>query len=310
MGATKSVKSAKESGNVVRMVGMTQEALYNTVMDNARPYAVGRSKNQIGIYAVPLALCYVDERYQGLREHRQISKLERKWDERKLAPIILVPHPEEYRFAIVDGQGRVRVAEKLGYESLQAIILLNAPQDPDERLRFEAELFISQDDEIEKVKSLEKHPARVIIGDEAATILEGMFKKYGIKYTDTRGAREVSVLGSYPTTYAIAKSHGVYCLDFIFSIIKNAGWDKEPNGYATYVTEALKDVWLAFHSREERNAIHTYLSDRFRDIDPTLFSSKARARYPMRRDTRACCKLYVEDMICNGLGLKKPDKIA
>lgn len=94
MGATKSVKSAKESGNVVRMVGMTQEALYNTVMDNARPYAVGRSKNQIGIYAVPLALCYVDERYQGLREHRQISRLERKWDERKLAPIILVLIPK------------------------------------------------------------------------------------------------------------------------------------------------------------------------------------------------------------------------
>lgn len=302
--------TVKARNKVTVIVSNTQEALYNTVMDNARPYAVGKSKNQIGIYAVPLSLCYVDERYQGLREHKQINKLENRWDERKLAPITLVPHPEENRFAIVDGQGRVIVAERLGYESLQAIILLGAPTDPEERLKFEAELFISQDEETEKVKSLEKHPARVIIGDKAATILENMFKKYDIKYTDTKGAREISVLGSYPTTYAIAKRHGSYCLDFIFSIIKNAGWNKEPNGYATFVTETLKDVWASFQSREERKEIHKLLSEKFREIDPTLFSSYARARYPMRRDTRACCKLYVEDMIYDELGLKKPDRIA
>lgn len=301
------MKAKTKDSKITVIMNNSQEALFQTVMDNIRPFAVGKSRYQIGIYAVPLSLCFIDERYQGLREHRYLSRLESRWDERKLGPITLVPHLEESRFAVVDGQGRIRVAEKLGYECLQAIILLDAPTDPVERLKFEAEIFVGQDDETEKVRALEKHPARVILEDEAATILEKMFKKYDIKYADTKGARAISVLGSYPTTYAMAKSHGYYCLDWIFSIIKNAGWDKEPNGYATFVTETLKYVWTTFQTRADRDIIKNYLSDKFRDIDPTLFSSQARARYPMRRDTRACCKLYVEDMIYEGLGLKKPD---
>ena len=52
-----------------------------------------------------LSLCFVDSRYQGMRTHKHLNRLRNKWDERKLTPIILVWHPEEHRFAIVDGQG-------------------------------------------------------------------------------------------------------------------------------------------------------------------------------------------------------------
>lgn len=293
-------------------VSEDQKRLFNTIMDNIRSFSTGKSKkNNIGIVAIPLSLLFIDKRYQGLRTHTKLKKLISNWDERKLGCICVVPHPEEYCFAVVDGQGRLLAATELGYETLQAIVLLDAPQDDEfERLKFEAQVFIGQDDETEDLKALEKHPARVIIGDIAATILEDMFEKYKIRYTSTKGSREQSVLGSYPTTYEMAKRHGKYCLDFIFSIIKNAGWDKEPNGYATFVTEALKDIWTTFQNANDRKRIYTYLSDELRKIDPTLFSSQARAKYTMRRDTRACCKLYIEDMVYEGLGLKRPDLVA
>ena len=289
-----------------------QKRLFNTIMDNIRSFSTGKSKNtSIGIVAIPLSLLFVDKRYQGLRTHTKLKKLIANWDERKLGCICVVPHPEEYRFAVVDGQGRLLAATELEYETLQAIVLLDAPQDDEfERLKFEAQVFIGQDDETEDLKALEKHPARVIIGDEAATILEEMFEKYKIRYTSTKGSREQSVLGSYPTTYEMAKRHGKYCLEFIFSIIKNAGWDKESNGYATFVTEALKDIRTMFQNTNDRKRIYDYLSNELRQIDPTLFSSQARAKYTMRRDTRACCKLYIEDMVCEGLGLKRPDLVA
>lgn len=279
---------------------------FNDIMANVTPMMTkgkGKTLHTItGVANVPLSLCYVDSRYQGMRAHRHIKRLENKWDERKLSNITLVPHPEEHCFAIVDGQGRYLVAPKKGFDRLYATILMDAPEDPVERLKFEAEYFIGQDSEVENVKPLEKHLARVIIGDEAATVIDKLCKKYGITFVATKGQREESVLGSYTDTYAIAKTHGENCLDFIFSIIDNAGWNRERNGYATFVMRALKEIWYYFPS--DRAKIHHFLSSELRQLDPELFSANAKSKYP-KRDHRMSCVLYMEDVVCNKLNLIK-----
>lgn len=279
---------------------------FNDIVSNIKPLmTVGKGKNQraiTGSAVVPLSCCFVDSRYQGMRTHKHLNRLKNKWDERKLTPIILVPHPEEYRFAVVDGQGRCLVAPEKGMDRLNAIILMDAPEDLDERLKFEAEYFIGQDSEVENVKPLEKHLSRVIIGDSAAVSLDKLLNKYGIKFVATKGNREESVLGSYTDTYSIVKVHGEKCLDFIFSIIDNAGWNKETNGYATFVMRALREVWIAHPN--DRKEIHRYLSKELRQIDPALFSAEAKSKYP-KRDHRVSCVLYVEDLVCDGLGIEK-----
>lgn len=279
---------------------------FNDIVANIKPLmTVGKGKNQraiTGSAVVPLSCCFVDSRYQGMRTHKHLNRLKNKWDERKLTPIILVPHPEEYRFAVVDGQGRCLVAPEKGMDRLNAIILMDAPEDLDERLKFEAEYFIGQDSEVENVKPLEKHLSRVIIGDNTAVSLDKLLNKYGIKFVATKGNREESVLGSYTDTYSIVKVHGKKCLDFIFSIIDNAGWNKETNGYATFVMRALREVWIAHPN--DRKEIHRYLSKELRQIDPALFSAEAKSKYP-KRDHRVSCVLYVEDLVCDGLGIEK-----
>lgn len=279
---------------------------FNDIMATIKPLMTsGKGKNIkmiTGSTVVPLSCCFVDSRYQGMRTHKHLNRLKNKWDERKLTPIILVPHPEEYRFAVVDGQGRCLVAPEKGMDRLNAIILMDAPEDLDERLRFEAEYFIGQDSEVENVKPLEKHLSRVIIGDSAAVSLDKLLNKYGIKFVATKGNREESVLGSYTDTYSIVKVHGEKCLDFIFSIIDNAGWNKETNGYATFVMRALREIWIAHPN--DRKVIHRFLSKELRQIDPALFSANAKTTYP-KRDHRASCILYIEDMVCDGLGIEK-----
>lgn len=279
---------------------------FNDIVANIKPLmTVGKGKNQraiTGSAVVPLSCCFVDSRYQGMRTHKHLNRLKNKWDERKLTPIILVPHPEEYRFAVVDGQGRCLVAPEKGMDRLNAIILMDAPEDLNERLKFEAEYFIGQDSEVENVKPLEKHLSRVIIGDDAAVSLDKLLNKYGIKFVSTKGNREESVLGSYTDTYSIVKVHGEKCLDFIFSIVDNTGWNKETNGYATFVMRALREVWIAHPN--DRKEIHRYLSKELRQIDPVLFSAEAKSKYP-KRDHRVSCVLYVEDLVCDGLGIEK-----
>ena len=277
---------------------------YQIVMDNLKPFGfIGKSKTPVLCSAtVPLSVCYVDERYQGLRQHKKINRLISRWDIRKLTPIVVVPHPEESRFAIVDGYGRACVATMKKMKSLQAIVLMDAPEDYGERLKFEAEYFIGQDSEVENVKPLEKHLARCIIGDPAALSLEKLFSEYGIKIMNTQGQRNESVLGSYPDTYTIARIHGEKCLEFIFYIIQKAGWNKEKNGYSTAVIRALKDVWVA-HSLA-RDKMRKYLSENLRQISPDLFVSSARIRYP-KRHQKIACVLYMEDIVCTGLSLSR-----
>lgn len=292
------------------VVAMNEEARkmeqYNDIVANIKPLmTVGKGKNQrviTGSAVVPLSLCYVDSRYQGMRTHKHLNRLRNRWDERKLTPIILVLHPEEYRLAVVDGQGRIIVAGEKGIDRLNAIILMDAPEEPEERLKFEAEYFIGQDSEVENVKPLEKHLSRVIIGDSAAVSLDKLLNKYGIKFVATKGNREESVLGSYTDTYSIVKVHGEKCLDFIFSIIDNAGWNKETNGYSTFVMRSLRETWVAHPN--DRKEIHRFLSKELRQIDPALFSAEAKAKYP-KRDHRVSCVLYVEDIVCDGLGIEK-----
>lgn len=292
------------------VVAMNSEEImrnrFNDIMANARPMMTkgsGKSLHTITAYAnVPLALCYVDERYQGMRTHKHIKRLENKWDERKLSNITLVPHPEEYRFAIVDGQGRFLVAPKKGLDKLFATILMDAPENPTERLKFEAEYFIGQDTESENVKPLEKHPARVIIGDESATILDKLLKNMKLSLQLTKEIEKSLFLEAIQIHIQLQKFMEKNAQISFFSIISNAGWNKETNGYATFVMRALRDVWVAHPNN--RTEIHEFLSDELRQLDPGLFSANAKSKYP-KRDHRVSCVLYAEDMVCKGLGIKK-----
>lgn len=303
MNTNRTIRATKEKKNVVKTDAI-QENTFNAVLHNLHPFAYEKGVPIICSACIPLTTLYVDERYQGLRKHKSLRRLKNRWDTKKLGPITVVPHPDEYRFAIVDGQGRFLVAKELGYKELQAIVLMGAPDDEIERLKFEAECFIGQDTEVERVKPLEKHLARVIIGDEPALIIDKMLKKYHIKAMAYGGCRRSEVLGSYTDTYAIAKVHGEYCLDFIFGIIHNAGWNQEPNGYATFVVRSLKEVWVAHPL--DREKMFKFLSDELREQDPSLFSSNGRSQYP-KRDHRTACILYLEDILCEKL--KLPRKI-
>lgn len=292
--------------NEEMVVTQERSEMFNTVMENLNSFSnIGWDKGQKSVMcigAIPLSLLFVDPRYQELRTHDQIKKLRDNWDVRKLAPITLVPHYEECRFAVVDGQARFRVAKEKGYPSLQAIVLMDAPEDLNERLVFEAEYFIGQDTETEKVKPVEKHLARVIINDKPAVIVDKMLKKYSIQVMKKKGQREASVLGSYIDTYDIAKTHGEKCLDFVFSIITEAGWDRERNGYATFVVRSLRDIWVAHPLYRE--GIHQMLSDTLRGLSPTLFRANALTSYPVR-ECRIACVLHMEDIVCDQLGIER-----
>lgn len=272
----------------------TQKTLFEAIVSNLKPFAYNVDGNPTVCSGfIPLELCFIDTRYQGLRKHEHIKRLERNWDVRKLAPITLVPHYDECRFAVVDGQGRCTVAPRKGYTGLQAVVLMNAPQDPEERLKFEAECFIGQDAEVERVKPIEKHTSRVILEDKAAIVVDNAMRKYGVKITAHKGQRSVKILGSYTETYQIAKQIGEDGIDFIFDTIQQCGWSTEANGYGRDLFRALKGVYLLSSDIESDKAT---LVKRLKQYDPTLFTQFAVMAYP-KRDRSTACVLYMQDLV-------------
>lgn len=279
-------------------------ALFDTIMENVKPLDFDEKGNAITATArIPLSLLFIDERYQRRHKDKGVQKLYKNWDVRKLAPISVAPHFEDKCFSVIDGGNRSTVANMLELPSLTATIMMQAPKDDKERLVFECEIFSNQDAEADSVRLVEKHNSNVIRGNKAACIVDDICKEYDVAFTNTGGQRNSAVLGSYAETYDIAKTeNGDKILEFIFSIIENAGWHSEANGYATYIFRALKATWQAHP--ENRDVIHNFLSKELRQYDPELFNSTARARYP-KRDYRSACVLFTEDLICEGLVIQR-----
>lgn len=277
----------------------------STVKNMSRMGSEGNGKYTCSI---PIELLAVDPAYQRIetRSDQKVKRLAMRWDERKLMPIIVVPHDEAACFAVVDGQGRLIASQmqRHPYENLDAIVLTKVPENFALRQRFEAEIFVGQDTEIEILKPLQKHKALCLLGDEAALIVEKMKEKYGFRLISVRGQRDKAVLGSYSEAYNIAKIHGEKCLDFIFGILRDASWNCKSNGYSTYIMRALKYIWETYPTH--RKAMRRYASDFFRRLEPSTFTAKAQAAYTMR-EKRAACMMYTEDIICKGLRIQKEE---
>lgn len=293
-----------EIKTVINSTKEERKNLFNSIMENIKPLEVDEKGKVITASArIPLSLLFLDERYQRKHKESGVRRLYKNWDVRKLAPILVAPHYDDYVFSLIDGNNRTTVMEMRNIPSATATIMMQAPTDDAERLKFECEIFADQDSESEKVKLVEKHNSNVIRGDKAATIIQKLVKEYNIAFVETKGQRNSAILGSYSDTYSIAKTeNGDKILEFIFSIIQNAGWHDETNGYATYIFRALKSVWIAHP--ENREDIHKFLSTELRQYDPELFGASARAKYP-KRDYRSACVLYAEDLVCDGMHIDR-----
>lgn len=87
------VTGKRSKGSVDKLEGLTK--MYTDINE------------EIAIIKIPVELMEVDSRYQtDERTERDLQYLVRNWDERKLMPLMGVPHWEEGKVYIVDGYGR------------------------------------------------------------------------------------------------------------------------------------------------------------------------------------------------------------
>ena len=286
-------KNMKE--NVGNMKGLLAESKYKELTR--------------AILRIPVKLLTIDERYQTpIRTERSMSYLVDNWDEHKLLPLTVVPHEEEGVFAIVDGYGRLTASQKVDaekYKELECLVILDAPKDPKERLRFEADEYAFQNVNVAKLRPLHKHGAMQVKRNKQVLDLDKLKAKYGFEYVADKGGRSAETLGSYTDCLAILKSYGYECMDWIFNIIQKTGFERMPNGYNSAVVRGLRDIYNLYG--DNRKEISQYYCKTLRGMTPILLSSNARTMYPIL-DYRTAVSMYLEDMIVTNLNYEPKRK--
>ena len=291
------VTGRKSKGSVDKLEGLTK--MYTDIHED------------IAIIKIPVDLMEVDTRYQtDERTERDLQYLVRNWDERKLMPLMGVPHWEEGKVYIVDGYGRwiaSQIVDKKKYKDLKVQVILNAPTDPEERLRFEAEMYAFQNRDVKDPTAIQKHGAMMVLHDPATEKLEELRKQYGFEYVANKGTREASVLGSYTVTLGLCKIDNGNCAKYVFDICAGAGFDRKPNGYSTYIMRALRDIYKLYANNRE--STKSFLIEEFRSITPVRLKANAVVKYPML-DTKIAVSLYIEDLVVENLGLEQSREVA
>ena len=102
----------------------------------------------------------------------------------KLLHLIGVPLWEEGKVYLVDGYGRwvaSQMVDKEKYTDLQVLLILNAPNNAEDRLEFEAEMYAYQNKQVARMTAIQKHGAMVVLHDKATERLEKLKEKYGFE---------------------------------------------------------------------------------------------------------------------------------
>lgn len=262
----------------------------------------------VAIVKLPRKFFAIDQAYQTKeRTERSLNYLVNDFRREKLLPLTGVPHDEEGKVYLVDGYGRWKASEivdaKNGtneYAELQCMVILNAPTEPTERRKYEAEQYAFQNKNIAKLTALQKHGALKCMNDSGAVLLEAIVKEYAITPTSTAGVKHAGHI-SYNEFYNICKVNGEDCIRFIMDICKGSGFHIKPCGYAAYVLRGLRDTWKYYP--EHREQAKEFLTGWLRERTPDIFKAKAVSRYPML-DYRSACSLYMEDLLVDNIDLK------
>ena len=264
----------------------------------------------VAIIKVPVYMMAIDENYQTVdRTGRKLDYLINRQDERKIGVLTVVPHEDEGLVYLVDGFGRwqaSQIVDKEKYTHLDCAVLLNAPEDPRERQKFEAELFANQNRDVAKLREVEKHGAMQVLGEPAALILDELQGKYGFsigkRAYNGDNATGMRISSIYTELCEGVRAHGKELGDWYFDVCKRSGFATKTYGYARYTYRAFKDMYVLYP--DKRNEIADILVEYLRPIAPHEFKAEAIVKYP-RLDHKAACSLFVEDIVTEKLGLKR-----
>lgn len=296
------MKKPKTKSNLVDMATVAKvdnsQELFNLTKQNIQQ--IGTKK----LVYIPLKLLFIDSSYQR-NEHiskGKINNLVNKWNNNKMDPLRVSIHPEENRFAIIDGCHRFYAATALNFTGLECEVVYLS-EDPTERRIQEATLFSTQNDEIDKLTPLEKHKANCLRGIKENITLQKIIDKYDValKPEKGRGRGKIGHLAGFSAALQVARI-GEKVLDDTFNVIGSARWNLAINGYHSDVIRSISSA-IRLHPTHTTEVVQTLINYCIK-IEPEKFMAEAMTKYPERKAKEAYV-LTLEDKVCEALNIPR-----
>ena len=262
-----------------------ENIVYNTVMSNL---LISGTK---ACAVIPRELMSVDPAYQRLetRNHRKIKAMHDNFDHMIMDALLVVPHPEESTFSIVDGYGRFIASEGI-LDKLECVVITSAPSDPDERRHFEASIFTRQSLYTEKVTPLQMHKANLILGEPNAVALQEVVDEYNLSIAEDKGVRKPGTIGSYTSAYRIIKAKGKIAYESIISTCCKAGYNLSGDGLCDKIIRNLYKIYCFYGDIGLVKVLPI-----MRGTEPSTLKAKGIAAYPERVELSLA--LYLQDYL-------------
>lgn len=262
-----------------------ENIVYNTVMSNL---LISGTK---ACAVIPRELMSVDPAYQRLetRNHRKIKAMHDNFDHMIMDALLVVPHPEESTFSIVDGYGRFIASEGI-LDKLECVVITSAPSDPDERRHFEASIFARQSLYTEKVTPLQMHKANLILGEPNAVALQEVVDEYNLSIAENKGVRKPGTIGSYTSAYRIIKAKGKIAYESIISTCCKAGYNLSGDGLCDKIIRNLYKIYCFYGDIGLVKVLPI-----MRGTEPSTLKAKGIAAYPERVELSLA--LYLQDYL-------------
>ncbi len=242
---------------------------FNAVMANSKTVA---NKTYADI---PVELLIVDDAYQrrSTTHRRAIQRLVDSFNYDLMDALKVSVREDTNQFAIYDGNHRFEAGVIRGLKTFPCEIIKVTGNVDTVRIR-EAEMFLGQ--KSDPLTLMQKHKARVLVGDPAAVAIEEATKKFGIVISNTHVNRtwKTPILQNYYASERAYIEGGVECLNYVYQTIEDMGWNVGGYGYTKYCQTALMEFWKKYHRDPEHLAKVTKIIVNFvrkQGLNPTDF---------------------------------------
>lgn len=201
---------------------------------------------------IPTGLVLVDDDYQRELDERWVEKRVDSFDARLLGALTVTPRNGHY--TVIDGQHRLRLAQKVGIAEVPCVVVDTAAQAD------AASVFVSMNRERRSVAPFDIYRADLLAGDVTAMAMRDVLARHDYTLSGSNLTSRATITSVIAVRKAV-KMYGPDVLDSALATITEAWGKDSPNARRAQILMGLFAVY----------AVYT-------DLDPYAFAKRVGRR--------------------------------
>lgn len=199
---------------------------------------------------LPVHRLQTDMSYQSPVQERQVKKIVKNFDPKKLHTIVVSKRKDGLLY-IIDGQHRVEALKELNILFIEATVHENLSVEE------EAEMYYGVNDRPSK-NANQKGKSRLRFKEPVAVAIDETVRSVGLNVDYEKNAPSKGYIKAYEALQSIYKNHGANHLGLVLEIIKDSFGDDTRN-YQSFILRGFSKLLTVYLNEIDLNILVTRL---------------------------------------------------